>query len=84
MQLSGKHETFSEISAAFLKSSLNFAHFQKNMSLIAEVFPKLRTRKNLVRSMTKKSSLEGSFAKQPGQSAKLLLKFAWQQLEQIY
>ena len=54
------------------------------MSLIAEVFPKLRTGKNLVRSMTKKSSLEGSFAKQPGQSAKLLLKFAWQQLEQIY
>ena len=29
MQLSGKQETFSEISAAFLKSSLNFAHFQK-------------------------------------------------------
>ena len=29
MQLSGKHQTFSEIFTAFLKSSLNFAHFQK-------------------------------------------------------
>ena len=29
MQLSEKQETFCEFSAAFLKSSLNFAHFQK-------------------------------------------------------
>ena len=29
MQLSGKQETFSEFFSTFLKSSLNFAHFQK-------------------------------------------------------
>ena len=29
MQLSGKQQTFSEFFTAFLKSSLNFAHFQK-------------------------------------------------------
>ena len=29
MQLSEKQDTFFEFSAAFLKSSLNFAHFQK-------------------------------------------------------
>ena len=28
MQLSGKQKTFSEFFAAFLKSSLNFEHFQ--------------------------------------------------------
>ena len=30
MQLSRKQKTFSEFFAAFLKSSLNFEHFQKN------------------------------------------------------
>ena len=29
MQSSGKQETFSELFSEFLKSSLNFAHFQK-------------------------------------------------------
>ena len=29
MQLSGQEETFSESSASFFKSSLNFEHFQK-------------------------------------------------------
>ena len=29
MQLSGKQKTFSEFFAAFLKSSLNFEHFQQ-------------------------------------------------------
>ena len=49
------------------------------MTLIAEVFPKSRTEKNLVRSMPKKSSLEGSFGKQHGKRDQTLLKFAWQQ-----
>ena len=54
------------------------------MTLIADVFPKLRTQKNLVRSMPKKSSLEGSFGKQHGKRAQTLLKFAWQHLYHIY
>ena len=41
MQLSKKLNTFSQHFTAFLKSSLNFDHFQKNMSLIAYLFPKL-------------------------------------------
>ena len=43
MQLSQKQKTFSQLFFAFLKSMLNFAHFQNKMSLIAEVFSKLRT-----------------------------------------
>ena len=54
------------------------------MTLIADVFPKLRTQKNLVRSMPKKSSFKGSFGKQHGKRAQTLLKFAWQNLYHIY
>ena len=60
MQGSRKQNTFSEFFSPFLKSNLNFEHFQKEkMSLIADVFPKLRTQKNLVRSMPKKSQFQG-------------------------
>ena len=54
------------------------------MSLIADIFPKLRTQKNLVRSMPKKSRFKGSFKKQHGKCAQTLFKFAWQNLYHIY
>ena len=54
------------------------------MTLIADVFPKLPTQKNLVRSMPKESSFKGSFKKQHGKRAQTLLKFAWQHLYHIY
>ena len=57
---------------------------QKEMTLIAEVFPKLRTQKNLVRSMSKKSSFKGSFGKQHGKRAQTLLTFEWKPLYHIY
>ena len=48
IQVSRKQKTFSEFFSAFLKSNWSFEHFQKKkkMSLIVDVFPKLRTRKN--------------------------------------
>ena len=85
MQVSRKQKTFSGCFSAFLKSSLNFKHFEKKrMTLIAEVFPKLRTPKNMVTSMSKKSRFKGSFGKQHGKRAQTLLKFAWQHLYHIY
>ena len=54
------------------------------MSLIADVFPKLRTPKNLVRSMSKKSRLKGSFGKQHGKCVQTLLKCQGQLLWHIY
>ena len=46
MQLSLKEKGFSQFFAAFLKSRLNFEHFEKKkMTLAALVFPKLRTPK---------------------------------------
>ena len=79
MQLSQKQKTFSEFSSASLKSSLNFEHLQKKkMTLIAEVFPRVQTPKNMVTSMSKKSRFKGSFGKQHGKRDQTLLKFAWQ------
>ena len=58
--------------------------FKKKMTLIAEVFPKLRSPKKKVRSMSIKSRFKGSFKKQHGKCAQTLLKFAWQNLYHIY
>ena len=49
VHLSQKQKTFSEFFGAFFKSPLNFEHCQKIITLIAYVFPKLRTPKDVVR-----------------------------------
>ena len=49
MHLSQKRKIFSEFFGAFFESALNFKHFQKKMTLIAYVFPKLRTTKDVLR-----------------------------------
>ena len=48
MHLSQKQKIFSEFFSAFFKSALNFEHFEKKMMLIAYVFPKLTTTKNVL------------------------------------
>ena len=48
MHLSEKEKTFAEYWCAFLKSTSNFEHFVKKMTLIPFVFPKLRTPENVV------------------------------------
>ena len=45
IQLSQKQITFSQFLAAILKSSWNFKHFEKQMTLTAFVFTKLQTPK---------------------------------------
>ena len=85
MQLSQKKKTFSQFFSKFLKSTFNFEHFQtKKKTLIAEVFPKLRTPKNIVRSISKKFRFKGSFGKQHGKPAETLLKFEGQHIYHIY
>ena len=53
------------------------------MTLVADVFRKLRTQKNLVRSMRKKSRFKISFRKQHGNCAQTLFKCQWKLLHQI-
>ena len=85
MKVSRKQKTFSQSFSAFLKCNLNLEHIRKEkLSLIPDVFPKLRTPKNLVRSMPKKSSFKGSFKKQHGKCAETLLKRQGQLLYHIY
>ena len=49
MHLSQKPKIFSELFWAFFEFVLNFEHFQKKMTLIAYVFPKLPTTKDVLR-----------------------------------
>ena len=49
MHLPQKQNIFSKCFSAFFESALNFEHFQKNMTLIAYVFPKLPTMKDVLR-----------------------------------
>ena len=53
MHLSQKGKIFSQFFSAFFESALNSEHFQKQMTLIAYVFPKLPTTKNELRQMSK-------------------------------
>ena len=49
MHLSQKPKVFSELFLAFFEFLLNFEHIQKKMTLIAYVFPKLPTMKDVLR-----------------------------------
>ena len=69
MHLYQKQKTFSYFFSACLKSSLNFEPFQGKMTLIADLSPILRTPKNLLRSIPKKSCFRVSFQKQHGKRA---------------
>ena len=46
--LSQKQKTFSEFFSPFLKSTLNFEHFEKKINLIADIFPKLPSTKTAI------------------------------------
>ena len=53
------------------------------MTLIADLFPKLRTPKNVVRYMSKKSRFKGPFERQHGKGVQTLLRFEPQNRYQI-
>ena len=49
MHLSQKQKIFSEFFLTFFESALNFERFRKNMTLIAFIFPKLPTTKDVLK-----------------------------------
>ena len=49
MLLSQKQNIFSGVFSASFEAALNFENFQKKMTLIAYVFPKLPTTKDVLR-----------------------------------
>ena len=70
--LSQKHMAFSQFFLAFSKPTLNFEHFQKKMTLIADLFPKLCTLQNVVRYMSKKSRFKVPFDRKHGKRVQTL------------
>ena len=84
MQICQKQNPFSQLVSAFFKSILNFERFQKKTTLIDDVFPKLRTRKNVVKQISKKSPFRGRFDRQHAKRDQTLLKFEPHHLYHIY
>ena len=84
MHLSKKQKTFSNLFSPFLKSRLNFEHFEKHMNLIAYALTKIRTTKCVVRQMSNTSHFGRPYNKQHGKRSKTLLKSARQHLYHIY
>ena len=80
MQLSLKAKTFSRFFSAFLTSRLNFEHFQKKMTLIADVFSKLRTQKPWLDQCLKIPVSEVPSKKQHGKRTQTLFKSELQHL----
>ena len=75
MHLSQKQKIFSGFFSAFFKSTLYFKHFQKKMTLIAYVFPKLTTTKNVLRQMSKSSRFRDTVDRRHGKWAEALIQY---------
>ena len=74
MHLSKKQKIFREFFAAFFEFALNFEHFQKKMTLIAYVFPKLPTTKNVLRQMFKSSRFREPVDRRHGKWTEALIQ----------
>ena len=75
MHLSQKQKIFSQFFSAFLKSELNTEHFQKKMTLIAYVFPKLPTTKTVLRQMSKSFRFRERLDRRHGKRAEALIQY---------
>ena len=74
MHLSQKQKIFSQCFSTSFKSGLNFEHFQKKMTLIAYVFLKLTTTKNVLRQMSKSSRFREPVDRRHGKWAEALIQ----------
>ena len=75
MQLSQKQKLIPQFVAAFCQSLLVFEYFQKKLTLIAALFPKLRTPKNVVKQMSKKVRSREPLDKEHSKGDQTLLNF---------
>ena len=66
--------TFSEFFSAFFESALDFEIFQKKVTLIAYVFLKLPSPKDVPRQMSKSSRLSGPLNRPHGKRAETLIQ----------
>ena len=83
MQLFNQQETFSEFFAAFLKSRLNFKHFEKEDDPQRFCLFEITESKKVVKKMSKKYRLRGPLNMEHGKRAQAMLKSASQHLYQL-
>ena len=75
MHFSQKEKIFSQFFSAFFESALNSEHFQKKMTLIPYVFPKLPTTKNVLIQMSKSSRLRERLDRRHSKWAEALIQY---------
>ena len=75
MHLSQRQKIFSGYFSAFFESALNFEYFRPKMTVIAYVFPKLPTTKNLLRQMFKSSRFREPVDRRHGKWAEALIQY---------
>ena len=75
MHLSQKQKVFSQYFSAFFEPALNSELFQKKMTLIAYVFPKLPTTKNVLRQMSKSFRFRERLDRRHSKSAEALIQY---------
>ena len=74
MHLSQKEKIFSQFFSAFFESALNSEIFQQKMTVIAYVFPKLPTTKNVLRQMSKSSRFKEPVDRRHSKRAEALIQ----------
>ena len=74
MHLSQKQNVFLQFFFAFFEFALNFEHFQKKMTLIPYVFPKLAATKDVLKKMPDWSRLRGPLYMRHGKRAEALIQ----------
>ena len=84
MQLSQKRKTYSQIFPPYLKSKLNFEHFESKEDPQRFCILEVKDAKNLVRLKSKKSRFRGCFDKQDSKRDQALLKSLSQHLYHIH
>ena len=75
MHLSQKQKIYSEFFSQFFESALNLEHFEKKMTVIAYLFLKLPTTKNVLRQMSKSSRFREPVDRLHGKRAEPLIQY---------
>ena len=75
MHFSQKEKIFSQFFSAFFESALNSEHFQKKMTLIPYVFPKLPTTKNVLIQLSKSSPFRERLDRRHSKRAEALIQY---------
>ena len=84
MHLSHKRKHFLGVVFEFLAFTSNFKYFERKMIVIAKVFPKLPTVKDLVRPLSKKRCFRTPFDSQHIKESQTLVKSAWKYFYHIF